>query len=839
MEVQRQVSVADPAVPVKPPRNRTIRISDVVKALEIAAERLGDIDRSCATLRAWALAGRVTPAGQVLTADAVDAGIEAWLAKKKAAEQLAIEKEQEAKEKAAEQLANEKEQEKGKEDLLSAQRKPPTPQSKRPAPVARPKAGPAASAGKAGSKAAAKAASEKAAPPPAKKARGKDSKDDATMEDRKLQRLHSEAHLADLANGRLKEVLEEINGHMEEIIRRTGPEALAKWREHPDAPDAERRELYTRLVHATPDPDVRVPEELNAELLPHQHEGLEWLASLYTNNLHGILADEMGLGKTIQTITLLLHLQETKGNRGPHLIVAPKSCLPNWEAEFAKFAPSYSVHCVTGSTEEREVQVAKLRQEVAKGRSVACITNYEQIYRNDKLLKTDWQLVVVDEGHRLKNPETVLHTAMKQLRCRMRLLLTGTPLQNGLNELWALLHYLLPELFTQLMDFKSWFSKPFQGLPGVNEFEISLDPEQEHRVIARMHTLLAPFLLQRLKKDALGDRLPPRVELTVRVPLSAWQASAYKDLEKKTIRLMDENNAASSEQINNALMQLRKIVLHPFLFQDVVEHNENLYRTSGKLEALDRLLDKLLRFKHKVLIFSQFTSMLDILEAYLKWKGIAQVRLDGQVAHELRRERMARFQADPEVPVFLLSARAGSLGLNLQAADTVVLFDLDWNPQNDKQAVARVHRVGQTKEVRVIRLLTDAGVERHMEQRCQEKLEMEAKIMGAGMFRRQATADQRRTALRAVLGIEVALATGAPATATEPIDDLTPLEEVNKLLARSDAELVAFEEVDAKIFGPESKRPSAGYTELLVSRKRLMGPGEVPAGFTGLRNEED
>merc|ERR1719310_407633 len=270
-------------------------------------------------------------------------------------------------------------------------------------------------------------------------------------------------------------------------------------------------------------------------------------------------------------------------------------------------------------------------------------------------------------------------------------------------------------------------------------------------------------MLQRTKAQVLSKKLLPRVEHTIRVELSAWQQSAYADLEKRTIHLLDKDDKVSAEQVNNALMQLRKIVLHPYLFEEAYRLNNDMVKASGKLEVLDRMLPKLLRFNHKVLIFSQFTTMLDILEAYMGWKGFKHVRLDGQVSHDERSRRIEQFKEDAQIKVFLLSSRAGGLGLNLQVADTVILFDLDWNPQNDKQAIARAHRVGQTKEVRVVRLVTDTAVERLMEQRCQEKLEMEKKIMGAGMFRKAATADDRRQALRAVLGLQASASSSSRA----------------------------------------------------------------------------
>jgi len=298
-----------------------------------------------------------------------------------------------------------------------------------------------------------------------------------------------------------------------------------------------------------------------------------------------------------------------------------------------------------------------------------------------------------------------LPKALAALPSKMRLLLTGTPVQNSLAELWALLHYLLPDLFASASDFHAWFVKPFADVPGLNEYEMSPGPEEEGPVIAQLQALLSPFLLQRSKADVLGDSLPPKVEAVVRVPLSSWQAMAYDDLKRRMIRLMQQDgDAVSSEKVNNALMHLRKIVLHPYLFEESGWRiNEDLYRTSGKMECLDRMLAKLLPFGHKILIFSQFTTMLDILEDFLHWRGVPAVRLDGQTPHSERQERMRRFTEQPEISVFLLSSRAGGLGLNLQAADTVILFDLDWNPQNDKQAVARAHRVGQEREVRAKR----------------------------------------------------------------------------------------------------------------------------------------
>lgn len=779
--------------------DRIISVEDVVKALDIAAQRLGDADRSVRTLEGWAKEGRITPAGQRLTIEAVSAGIKLWKLRATGG------------------------------DIISG-RDPATPHKKR-----------------AGSKVEQCNLTVKQFSGEDDVAQPEKRQKRSSWHEAKKERKREEQRTKDLTQQRLTEVLNDISGHMEEILRRgpTVESSLKEWRQASSDPAA-RRELYMRLVHARQIAGVQQPEDLCAELLPYQVEGLEWLASLYINNLHGILADEMGLGKTIQSLSLLLHIKEHHGNLGPHLVVAPKSTLSNWQSELAKFAPSFHVHIVAGDQDEREHAISAMQKDIAQNRSVVCVTNYEQVYRNERLIKTAWQVVVVDEGHRLKNPDTVIHGAMAQLSCRMRLLLTGTPLQNSLNELWALLHYLLPDLFTNMMDFKAWFAKPFAGVEGLNEYTVSLEPDQEQQVIQQMHALLAPFLLQRLKNEVLADRLPPRKEVVVRVGLSAWQEKAYKELERKTIKLLGDDNSVSSEQVANALMQLRKVVLHPYLFQETYACDKDLYRTSGKMEALDRLLQKLLHFNHKTLIFSQFTSVLDILENFLRWKGINAVRLDGQVPHEVRKQRINQFQEDSTIKVFLLSARAGSLGLNLQAADTVILFDMDWNPQNDKQAIARVHRVGQTREVRVVRLVTDSGVERLMEQRCQEKLDMEEKIMGAGMFRKKVTADERRQALRTVLGLSDPalcsdIASGSSSsTSSAPLQtspDITPLDEINDLLARSAQEKQSFKDIDNKALKPLKTLSKSA--PLLVRCGRLMQPSEVPAGFQAFREQGD
>ncbi|CAE8616674.1 unnamed protein product [Polarella glacialis] len=881
-------------MPDVPPDVVPMSVDDVISALKTVSNKGLSVEKTCSMMRGWASDRRVTPQRKVMTPDVAEAAIAKWLATLEndstAPQQPASEASQQPA--AREVDAGSKPAQKRKKEGLTKELDSPAiskqktvPDSSQPGPGlvstgngVTPEAGGvtpasaglnsevpepvAASATGKGKKAAiatpaAKAQQRKDKAEQAKLAKEREKQEQAARdaEDRRLEQERAipfeGLSIEEMREKRLSEVLTEMDNRMKGIARRTA-ESLGK--EAPSeaaleefvgadgtAGDGGKREAYMRLIHTARE-SVILPEGLNAELMPYQIEGLDWLASIYVNNLHGILADEMGLGKTIQSIALLLWLKEFKNDKGPHLIVAPKSTLSNWEAEFAKFAPSYKVWLVMGEAEEREALKEKLRKRVKHNKTAVYITNYEQIHRNDWLLEFDWQLIIIDEGHRMKNQKSVLHETMAKMKSRTRMLLTGTPLQNNLNELWALLHYILPDLFPDTLDFTQWFLEPLRGVKDLsNEYDVSLRPEDEAVIITRLHLMLAPFLLQRTKAQVMVDRLPPKVESIIRIELSTWQSTAYKDLQQRTIRLLTANDKVETRKVNNALMQLRKIVLHPYLFSSGYTPGPDLFRAAGKVEALDRMLTKLMKFGHKTLIFSQFTSALDVLGKFLDWRGYRFSRLDGSTSHEERKRQMAAF-SDPKggISVFLLSARAGGLGLNLQAADTVILFDLDWNPQNDKQAIARAHRFGQQNEVRVFRLLTKSGVEQHMEKRCREKLDLEKKIMGAGMFCPSASQEHRLDMLRSLLG----LSTDAAKAASEQDvkEALTSPAELNRLLARSPEELAAFTEIDEELFKDAgSELTSAEDTPtLLVNCGRLMRQDEVPDGFCiGEESDDD
>nr|GEW17314.1 probable ATP-dependent DNA helicase CHR12 [Tanacetum cinerariifolium] len=285
----------------------------------------------------------------------------------------------------------------------------------------------------------------------------------------------------------------------------------------------EGQRQYNSAIHSIQEKVTEQPSMLQGgELRPYQVEGLQWMLSLFNNNLNGILADEMGLGKTIQTISLIAYLLEYKGVTGPHLIVAPKAVLPNWIHEFSTWAPSIAAYLYDGRLEERKA----MREELSDGKFSVLITHYDLIMRDKAFLKKiHWHYMVVDEGHRLKNSESVLaKTLVSGYQIRRRLLLTGTPIQNSLQELWALLNFLLPTIFNSVENFEEWFNAPF-----ADKCDVSLTDEEELLIIRRLHQVIRPFILRR-KKDEVEKYLPQKKQFVLKCDMSAWQKVYYKQV---------------------------------------------------------------------------------------------------------------------------------------------------------------------------------------------------------------------------------------------------------------------------------------------------------------------
>ncbi|WPG98009.1 Hypothetical protein R9X50_00079300 [Acrodontium crateriforme] len=576
----------------------------------------------------------------------------------------------------------------------------------------------------------------------------------------------------------------------------------------------------------------------------YQLEGLEWLTSLYENGLNGILADEMGLGKTIQTISFVAFLRE-KGINGPFLITAPLSTTSNWVSEFKKWTPDIPVVLYHGSKPEREeIRRKRFRNPGGADFPVIC-TSYEMAMNDRKFLAHfGWKFIIIDEGHRIKNLNCRLIRELQSYESANRLLITGTPLQNNLAELWSLLHFLMPSIFDKLESFESWFD--FSALKEKGGHEQILSEDRKKNLVASLHAILKPFLLRRVKAD-VETSLPKKREYVLYAPLTRTQRELYQAIlegnsrsfledkvvetlsgtatpssnsrsvslkrkipgetatpnksakssrastpattnstiksrkakkaqtyeevsDSKYFKQLEEHESQSlsgdsgledteeteraktvalakreisQKKLQNPIMQLRQCCnsphnfFYPFDLNDNTPVDETLVTESGKMLLLDRLLPELLRRGHKVLIFSQFKTQLDLIETYCsELRNWPTCRIDGSIAQVDRQDQILSFN-DPksETNIFLLSTRAGGQGINLAAADTVLLFDSDWNPQQDLQAQDRAHRIGQTRPVIVYRFATKGTVEQMLLEKADSKRRLEKLVIQKGRFR--------------------------------------------------------------------------------------------------------
>lgn len=587
----------------------------------------------------------------------------------------------------------------------------------------------------------------------------------------------------------------------------------------------------------------------------YQLEGLEWLFQLYSNGVNGILADEMGLGKTIQTIAFLALLRE-KQSYGPFLIVAPLSTTTNWISEFKKWTPSIPAILYHGSKPQREeIRRQKLKNPGSPEFPVV-VTSYEISMRDRKFLdKFGWTFLVIDEGHRIKNLDCQLIRELQNYRSANRLLITGTPLQNNLTELWSLLHFLMPDIFTDLAEFESWFD--FSSLKDRKSYDAIFTKERKDNTIAKLHAILRPFLLRRIKTD-VEKMLPKKREYILYAPLTQMQSELYQAivdgssrayLEEKAVERLSMSGTATptsvrsssigvkrklndtrddtpnksaktsrsttpgstgrglrgrkqnyeelsdaryfkqlesqtdsddismedyrdedevirektlelakrqiaAKKLQNPIMQLRLCCDHPYNFfnpfdvegamgasDHAGEPDETIVTTSGKMMILDSLLPELFKGHHKVLIFSQFKTQLDLLSDYCDLRGWKSCRIDGSVAQSDRQRQIDVFNRPSSkkdaVNIFLLSTRAGGQGINLAAADTVILYDSDWNPQQDLQAQDRAHRIGQTRNVIVYRLATRGTVEERLLDSAEAKRRLEKLVIKKGSLKDQ------------------------------------------------------------------------------------------------------
>ena len=432
-----------------------------------------------------------------------------------------------------------------------------------------------------------------------------------------------------------------------------------------------------------------LPKALKAELREYQHKGFSWLWFLYKYGLNGVLADDMGLGKTVQTLALLQKAKE-KDQKEPNLVVCPTSVVFNWEKEIEKFAPNLKYMSLSGADRKNKFKDIEKYDVI--------ITSYALVRRDiDILSKTKFRYIILDESQNIKNSTSQTSKACKSLVSTHRLALSGTPIENKLEELWSIFDFLMPGFLFDAKEFNNRFVNP-------------IVENEDQEVQKRLKSQIFPFILRRMKRDVAKD-LPDKIESVAYCELTSDQKDLYlqvldstKEELFKSIETVGLEKSRMS--IFSALLRLRQICCHPRLYD---KEGKLGIDESGKFEQLQDMLEEIIAEKHRILLFSQFVGMLDIIKAWLEKKGIKHEYLSGKTKD--RQAVVERFNSDPTIPIFLVSLKAGGTGLNLTGADYVIHYDPWWNPAVEDQATDRAYRIGQTKKVNVYRLITKGTVE--------------------------------------------------------------------------------------------------------------------------------
>ncbi|RLU23404.1 hypothetical protein DMN91_003608 [Ooceraea biroi] len=503
------------------------------------------------------------------------------------------------------------------------------------------------------------------------------------------------------------------------LIVKKWPEKIKEFREREESkrtPSKYCKVLKTRpKFHQLKSQPSYMGKDKDLVLRDYQMDGLNWMIHSWCKENSVILADEMGLGKTIQTICFLNYLFHAQQLHGPFLLVVPLSTMTSWQREMSQWAPDLNFVIYLGDVNSRKIirDYEWCFGDSKRLKFNAILTTYEIVLKDKSFLGVlNWAALLVDEAHRLKNDDSLLYKALSEFHTNHRLLITGTPLQNSLKELWALLHFIMPTKFA------SW-----------EEFEKEHDNAAQ-KGYSKLHKQLEPFILRRVKKD-VEKSLPAKVEQILRVEMTSVQKQYYKWILTKNYEALRKGVKGSTMTFLNIVIELKKCCNHAFLTKPIEGEKEKsnedylqqVIRGSGKLVLLDKLLVRLRDTGHRVLIFSQMVRMLDILGEYLQRRHFPFQRLDGSIKGELRKQALDHFNAEGSQDFcFLLSTRAGGLGINLATADTVIIFDSDWNPQNDLQAQARAHRIGQKNKVNIYRLVTKKSVEEEIVERAKQKM---------------------------------------------------------------------------------------------------------------------
>ncbi|XP_061176212.1 SWI/SNF-related matrix-associated actin-dependent regulator of chromatin subfamily A containing DEAD/H box 1B-like [Saccostrea echinata] len=539
----------------------------------------------------------------------------------------------------------------------------------------------------------------------------------------------------------------------------------------------------TEFDESSDDDSIQItkqPQNLSpgCQLKPFQMVGLNWLRIMHSQHLNGILADEMGLGKTIQTIAFIAHLLE-EGETGPHVVIVPSSTIENWMREFETWCPEVNLLVYYGSVEDRRQSRMSLLYDSSSRYNVV-LTTYNMATGSveDRALfkKVNFHYAIFDEGHMLKNMSSLRYQNLMKIAAERRLLLTGTPLQNNLLELMSLLCFVMPEIFSGKTDqLKQMFSMINRGV------DDKAKSKYERERIQHAKRIMRPFVLRRLKSE-VQRQLPQKKDRVLYCELIPQQRALYQQLITKFKQVIKDDQVKESRDGASMLMQLRKASNHPLLLrnhytedklmkmakqltkepshrergalaelihEDMMVLNDydimklcdqykkyigsykldsQVIMESGKFRELEKLLETYESQGDRVLLFSQFTMMMDIMEDFLKTKNYSYLRLDGSTPVPERQELIDKFTKDESIFIFMLSTRAGGLGINLTAANVVIIHDIDFNPYNDKQAEDRCHRVGQTREVSIIRLISKDTVEEGMLRCARDKLKLEKDI---------------------------------------------------------------------------------------------------------------